>query len=90
MQQHIAITYVNSCHSRVTLHREHEIHFDETSKLRISTGSAEAVIALVESYRDVITEDTVKRMDAADIVDMLRKAGFDMDVIAQLAGRSAA
>ncbi|MGJ7116391.1 hypothetical protein [Morganella morganii] len=90
MQQHIAITYVNSCHSQVTLQREHEIHFDETSKLRISTGSAEAVIALAEGYRDVITEDTVKRMDAADIVDMLRKAGFDMDVIAQLAGRSAA
>ena len=90
MQQHIALTYVNSCHSRVTMQREQEVHFDETSNLRVSTGSAEAVIALVDSYRDVITEDTVKHMDAADIVNMLREAGFDMDVIAALAGKEAA
>lgn len=90
MQQHIALTYVNSCHSRVTLQREQEVHFDETSNLRISTGSAEAVIALVDSYRDVITEDTLRFMDEQDIADMLREAGKDMSVIAALAGKEAA
>ncbi|OBU11154.1 hypothetical protein AYY18_04300 [Morganella psychrotolerans] len=90
MHQELSITYANSCGSRTTLQREQEVHFDKTSNVRVRTGSAEAVIALVDSYRDVITEDTVKRMDAADIADMLRKAGKDMDVIAALAGKEAA
>lgn len=32
----------------------------------------------------------LRRMDEQSVVETLRKAGFDMDVIAQLAGRSAA
>lgn len=32
----------------------------------------------------------LQRMDEQSAVETLRKAGFDMDVIAQLAGRSAA
>lgn len=32
----------------------------------------------------------LRRMDEQSVVEALREAGFDMDVIAQLAGRSAA
>lgn len=32
----------------------------------------------------------LRRMDEQSVVETLRKAGFDMDVISQLAGRSAA
>lgn len=32
----------------------------------------------------------LRRMDEQSVVETLRKAGFDMDVIAQLAGRSVA
>ncbi|ENZ0347021.1 hypothetical protein ACGAPV_000736 [Morganella morganii] len=32
----------------------------------------------------------LRRMDEQSVVETLRKAGFDMDAIAQLAGRSAA
>lgn len=32
----------------------------------------------------------LRRMDEQSVVETLRKAGFDMDVIAQLAGRGAA
>lgn len=32
----------------------------------------------------------LRRMDEQSVVETLRKAGFDMDVIAQLAGRRAA
>ncbi len=32
----------------------------------------------------------LRRMDEQSVVETLRKAGFDMDVIAQLAGRNAA
>lgn len=32
----------------------------------------------------------LRRMDEQSVVETLRKAGFDMDIIAQLAGRSAA
>ncbi|MBT0420854.1 hypothetical protein [Morganella morganii] len=32
----------------------------------------------------------LQRMDEQSVVETLRKAGFDMDVVAQLAGRNAA
>lgn len=32
----------------------------------------------------------LRRMDEQSVVETLRKAGFDMDVVAQLAGRNAA
>lgn len=90
MQNNIAIKYHRSCSSRVTFFNEHEIEFDEHCGLKISKGSAEAVIKIVEDYTDIIVEKALIRMDEQSAVELLRRVGFDMDVIAALAGKEAA
>lgn len=84
------ITFKRSSGMKINIRNEIEITFDNDSQLMIKAGSFEQLMAITNSSQDDALAWATKSMDEQSLVDAIKLAGFDMDVIIQLMMRKEA